>query len=331
LSEVIIEDFKVSQLEELLLFFKKWGSAHPELGEPELLRWQRCQRFVATSEGKIVGHIGQIPHLFSYGKPSGQIGIEHIGWGITLVLDMSDNDIRKQAGRGLLSRCENNPPLLFSGVGIVPEIEEPYRRRGYIVRRDCCRMYARFIKPEGALRYLNKSSLYGPVIKLANLFFRPMGRKDCNKAEKIYEFDKMWNSKWETVLDEQYELYGERNAGFLNYKLSQPNREYHSFIHLDEGYIVFRLAKHRVKNLSLVKVCDLVGSPEVKTDLLRIALDYLYETKALGIVALAAASDEAIYRKAGLYISKPYPMALQKHIKAKMHVSFFDSDLDDLW
>ncbi len=331
MAEVEILELKDSQINELLLFLTKWGSDHPELGDGHILRWQKCHRFVASHEGKIVGYIGQIPHDFKYGKLFDNKGIEHIGWGVTLVLDLSDDTIRKEAGRGLLNRCEHNDPLLFSGVGIVPAIEEPYKRRGYEIRRDCTKMYSRFIKPSKALRYLGKSIYYAPLIKLANFKYRPSTEIRDDKIKKIEYFKPEWDNLWDSILYDQYELFGIRNAEFLNYKLKQPKRGYHVYTHSDSGYIIFRNAEHRKRDLKLVKICDLVGTETAKRDLLRVSMKFLYEQRAYGIVALAAASDEEIYRKAGLYISKPYPMALQKRIKAKMHITFFDSDLDNLW
>ncbi|MEE9554587.1 MAG: hypothetical protein V3W18_09840 [candidate division Zixibacteria bacterium] len=331
MAKVEILELKNSQFDELLSFLKKWGLDHPELGEGHILRWQRCHRFVAVYEGKIVGYIGQIPHDFKYGKSIDNKGIEHIGWGVTLVLDMSESSIRKQAGRGLLNRVEHNAPLLFSGVGIVPAIEEPYKRRGYEIRRDSTKMYARFVKPSKALRYLGKPVYYAPLIKLANLKYRSSTAIPYDKITEIDHFKPEWDSIWDSILYEQYEFFGIRNAEYLNYKLKQPNRRYHAYKHFDGGYIIFRIAQHRIKDLKLVKICDLVGTEAIKNDLLRISLKFLYEQHAYGIVALASSKDEKIYKKAGLYISKSYPIAMQEHIRAKMHVSFYDSDLDNLW
>lgn len=331
MPQVEIREFAEHQTAELLAFFRKWAKDHPELGEGDILKWQRCDRFVALHEGRIVGYIAQIPHDFKYGEPSGRSGLEHIGWGVTLVLDHSDDGIRKQAGRGLLTRCENNPPLLFSGVGIVPTIEEPYKRRGYEIRRDCANMYARFIKPVNALRYLSKSLSYSPLIRVCNLLFSPKKTPNMEGIKKVYKFQKEWDDTWDRILQSQYEFYGVRDADYLNYKLSQPNREYHVFIHEGKGYIIFRIAKHRIRDLNLVKICDIVGYEDIKRNLLKIAVRFLYGIGAHGIVALAAASDLEIYKEMGLYIYKPYPIAMQKQFREKMHITFFESDLDNLW
>jgi len=331
MADVEILELKDSQIDELLLFLKKWGSNHPELGEGQIIRWQQCFRFVALHDGKIVGYIGQIPHLFKYGSIGPGVGIEQIGWGVTLVLDMSDDQVRKQAGRGLLSRCENNPPYLFSGVGIVPAIEEPYKRRGYEIRRNSTKMFARFVNPSKALAYMGMPSYFDYLIRLANIIYRPSIAQNIAKFKKITCFKPEWDSQWNDLLFAQYELYGIRTAEYLNYKLSQPDRSYQAYIHLDGGYIIFRLAKHTVRDMNLIKICDLVGTDLVKSDLISIAVKYLYEEGAYGIVALGSARDARIYKKTGLYIAKRYPIALNKNIRANMHITFFDSDLDNLW
>jgi len=327
-----IKDFKESQTDELLAFLAKWSPDHPELGEGGIVKWQKCFRFVAMHEGRIVGYIGQIAHDFKYGAKSGKDGVEHLGWGVTLVLDMSDSKVTKQAGRELLGRCENNPPLQYSAVGVVPEIEGPYKRRGHVIRRDCSRMYARFLNPAKALKYLDKPLIYAPAIKLANIFCRTQKYVNRERVERIKEFKPEWDERWDRLMCEQHEIYGIRNAEFLNYKLTQPNRDYHIYIHSDkDGYIVFRHAIHQTKDLNLVKVCDLVGTEKAKADLVSLAVDFAEEEKAYGVVALGSFDEEETYKKAGMYISKPYPITMRPHITAKMHISFFDSDLDNLW
>lgn len=331
---MIITEFKNSQFAELLLFLRRWEPNHPELHDGKILRWQRCNKFVAMHEGRIVGYIGQIPHDFKYGKPSGRDGIEHFGWGVTLVLDLSNDNIRKNAGRELLAKCENNPPLLFAGVGVVPAIEEPYKRRGHQIRRDYCNMYARFENPKKALRYLSKPAYYASLIKIANQFKRAWIGIDEDLIEDVSwidKFDSNLDYMIGSILYDQYELYGMRNARYLNYKLTQPNREYYVFRHVTGGYMIIRKANHPTKDLTLIKVCDLVGSDRVKQQLLRLAMKYLYHAKADGIVTLGSAKDKKLYRSVGMYISKPYPICLHKSIRAKVHVSFFDSDLDNLW
>jgi hypothetical protein len=331
MSQVEIKIFEENQMDELLALLTKWSPDHPELGEGDIVKWQKCHRFVAMHEGRIVGYIGQIAHDFKYGKKSGREGVEHIGWGVTLVLNMSDSQIRKQSGRELLGRCETNPPLQYAAVGVVPAIEEPYKRRGHVVRRDCSKMYARFLNPAKALKYLDKSSIYAPIMKLANVFCPKQKNVEKTKIEKIKEFKPEWDEKWDELLSNQHELYGIRDAEFLNYKLTQPNRDYHVYIHADDGYIIFRHATHRTKDLNLIKVCDLVGTEGAKVDLVSLAVDFAYEVKAYGIVALGSFDEEKSYKKAGMCISKPYPITMRPHITARMHISFFESDLDNLW
>ena len=333
-NRVEISEFKESQIDELLSFLKKWAPEHPELATGDILRWQRSNNFIASYRGKIVGYIGQIPYDFKYGKPSHREGIEHFGWGVTLTLNLSNDNIRKKAGRGLLDRCENNPPLIFAGAGVIPTIEEPYKRRGHQIRRDCCRMYARFENPKKVLKYLSVPHFLAPLIKLTNLFRRvwiPIDDELIENINWIDRFESRWDHIWDRTLCRQYELYGIRNAEYLNHKLSQPNREYSAFWDSAGGYIILRKAIHPLQSLTLIKVCDLVGTSDSKKRLLRIGMKYLYHEKADGIVALGSAQDRKIYRSVGMYISKPYPVCLHKSIKAKIHISFFDSDLDNLW
>jgi hypothetical protein len=330
---MIISEFHESQMDELLSFLSRWSADHPELGQGDIVRWQQCYRFVAIHNDRIVGYIAQIPHDFKYGHLSGRTGIEHFGWAVSLVLDMSDDDIRKKAGRRLLKRCEDNSPLLYSGAGMVPAVEDVYRRRGHRIRRDCCKMYARFTRPVKALRYLARPVAYAPLIKLANMFHPVKAtRQDLTgNVTWIENFSPSYDSRWDDILRNQYELYGVRTAEYLNYKLSQPNREYYVFYNRNGGYIILRTAKHPLKDLVLVKICDLVGLNWIKPQLLGLAMQYFHHSGADGIVALSSTKDEKLYHEAGMYISKPYPICLHKSITAKVHISFFDSDLDNLW
>ncbi len=331
MSEVTVQNFDESRTNELLAFLTRWSGDHPELGEGDIIRWQQCYRFMALHEDRIVGYIAQIPHQFRYGARSGREGIEQIGWAVTLVLDMSDDKVRKSAGRGLLARCEQNPPWQYAGVGMVPGIEKAYIRRGHAIRTDCSRWYARFLQPEKALAYEDKSLIYAPAMRAANVLLRASRKVSHGVIRKIDRFKLEWDAQWDDLLSRQYELYGKRDAEYLNYKLTQPNRDYHVYTHSDGGYIVFRHATHRVKDMNLVKVCDLVGTPLARADLLTLAVKYTYDAGAYGVVAMGAASDRRTYWKAGLYISRRYLIAMSPTIKAKMHISFFDSDLDNLW
>lgn len=333
--KIKIERLGRSRLPELLDFLKKHCPDHPELGEGSVVKWSygHCDMFIATYDSRIVGCAFQIPHVFNYGKAS-KMPPEQIGWLTNFILDMSDSKIRKEAGRALLNKEENNPPLKFNGLAMIPPIEAVYRRRGHQIRRDCCNMYARFENPSKVLKYLSKPSFYAPIIRLMNLFCRVWAGLDEDMIEGLTPIDRFeadWDSIVDGILYEQYELYGIRNAEYLNYKLTQPNREYDVYRHITGGYIILRTAKHPIKDLTLVKVCDLVGSDGVKQRLLRLAMKYYYHVKADGIVAIDSAGDKKLYRSVGMYISKPYPICLHKSIKAKVHISFFDSDLDNLW
>ncbi|MDH4156499.1 MAG: hypothetical protein OEW00_04395 [candidate division Zixibacteria bacterium] len=331
MSTVEIKDFDESRMDELLAFLTRWSPDHPELGEGPIIKWQKCYRFVALHEDKIVGYIAQIPHEFRYGAKSGREGIEKFGWAVTLVLNMGDDAVRKQAGRGLLTRCENNPPWQYCGVGMVPEVEEPYKRRGHAVRRDCAMMYTRILNPSKMLRYVGKSPLLSPAVAVANLFRPAPAELRHGSVEKITEFKPEWDDKWDELLSEQHELYGARDAEFLNYKLAQPNRDYHAYVHSDGGYIIIRHATHRVRDMNLVKVCDLVGTKKAQADLLTRAVLLAREVNAYGIVAMGSTTMRETFQQAGLWVSKPYPIAMPPNITAKMHISFFDSDLDNLW
>jgi len=331
LADVEIRPFHPSQTDELLKFLVKWTPNHPELGDRAVFDWQKANGYVAMSDGRIVGHLAQIPHEFRYGKRSGQEGTELMGPGISFILDMSNDEIRKKSGRGLLKHFENNQPPYFAAIGIVPEIEEPYKRRGYSVRRDFTNLYGRFMNPSRALKYWSRSQLYAPAMSAANIFYRARRSKGDLPVEKITKFEPEWDELWEKLKCEQYELYGIRTADFLNYKLSQPGKEYHVYKHKNDGYIIFRLATHPLKDLRLVKICDMAGTSETKPDLISLAMSYAYEVKADGIVAMAADVDKPIYKKAGMFISEPKPLVISPHLKKQLHITFFDSDLDHLW
>lgn len=328
-----VEEFQEKSIDELLAFLAKWNPDHPELGEGDIVRWQKCYRWVFRYHGDLIGYIAQIPQTFKYGKPSGREGTEQIGWGVTLVLDQSpDSERRRSASlHELLTKVEHNPPWQFGAVGVVPEIEQPYLRRGHAIRRDGSKMYARFIRPSEALTYMNKSAALAPLLRLANAVVRPARRADQSAVVRVSQFDPAWDSTWDQILSDQFELSSVRDAEFLNYKLSQPNRDYQVYRHVKGGYIIFRLARHRTRNLSLVKICDLVAAEPARRDLLAMAMDFTYQSNAAGVVALGSEAEEPIYRKAGLYIARPYPITMPPHIKARMRVTFFDSDLDNLW
>lgn len=327
--------FDEKYLAETLAMMRKWSPDHPELGERSLYDWQRCTRYLALADGKVVGQIGQVAHEFRYadGRPPVKVG-----WGITLVLDMSDDATRKAAGRQLLKACEDAPGLKYGAVGVVPIIEPAYLRRGHQIIRDANNYYARFFVPAKALAYWNKSRALAPLLSLANAVWRPQTRVRHGALERITRFLPEWDAIWDRLMKEQFELYGMRDAAFLNYKLAQPNRTYCTFLHRDragaiDGFVVYRRAKHRVKDMDLVKVCALVGSRTARQDLLAEAMRFAVEDArgTYGIVGLSSVADAPEFRSVGMYVTRPYPVVLAAGVAGQIRVDFFDSDLDNLW
>lgn len=333
--DVAIIPFDVKYLAETLALLRKWSPDHPELGEKSLYDWQRCTRYLALKDGRVVGQIGQIEHDFRYADRRPPV---KLGWGITLVLDTSDDYTRKAAGRGLLKACEDAPGLKYAAVGVVPAIEPAYLRRGHQIRRDANNYYARFFQPGKALAYWKKPTALAPLVMLTNAVRRPRTRPRFGTLEAITRFRPEWDAVWGGLMKQQYELYGERDAEFLNYKLAQPNRRYFAFVHRDrsgaiDGYIVHRRAKHLVKDMDLVKICDFVGSASAKRDMfaeaMRFALDDAPGT--YGIVGLSSPVDAPEFRSTGMYLVRPYPVVLAAGVEGRARVTFFDSDLDNLW
>lgn len=333
--DVAIVPFDPKYLAETLALLRKWSPDHPELGERSLYDWQRCTRYLAVTDGRVVGHIGQIAHEFRYGNGHPPV---KLGWGITLVLDMSDDATRKSAGRGLLKACEDTAGLKYAAVGVVPAIEPAYLRRGHQIRRDANNYYARFFRPAKALTYWNKPAVLSPLLSLGNIAVRPRTQVRSGALERITRFRPEWDAVWDQLLKQQYEVYGKRDAEFLNYKLAQPNREYFSFLHRDhagtiDGYVVYRRAKHHVKDMDLVKICDFVGSTPAKWDMfaeaMRFALNDARDT--YGIVGLSSPSDASEFTSTGMYVVRPYPVVLAAGVEGRARVTFFDSDLDNLW
>ncbi|GAC1686274.1 MAG: hypothetical protein NVS9B3_04660 [Gemmatimonadaceae bacterium] len=333
--DIRVIPFDEKYLADTLAMMRAWSPDHPELGERSLYDWQRCTRFAALAGEKVVGQICQIPHEFRYadGRPPVMVG-----WGITLVLDMSDDAIRKAAGRQLLKACEDAPGLSYGAVGVVPTIEQAYIRRGHQLKWDASSYCARFFEPAKALAYWNKPTALAPVMKLANALWRPRTSVRHGSLETITRFRPEWDATWDALLRARYELYGVRNAEFLNYKLAQPHRQYHTFLHRDvsgviDGYLVYRRARHRVKDLDLVKICDFVGTPTAMQDLLAEAMRYaLHDARGTyGIVGLSSVVDTPSFRSAGMYVVRPYPVVVAAGVEGKIRVDFFDSDLDNLW
>jgi hypothetical protein len=261
-----------------------------------------------------------------------------IGWGITLVLDMSDDTTRKAAGRGLLQACEEAPGLRYAAVGVVPAIEPAYLRRGHQIRRDANNYYARFFRPTKALTYWNRSAAWAPLLTAANLLRPAATTPRFGTLEPITRFAPEWDGIWDGLMRRQYEVFGKRDAEFLNYKLAQPNRRYFAVLHRDgtgaiDGYVVYRRAKHRVKDMDLVKICDFVGTSTAKRDLFADAMRFARRegAGAYGIVGLGSVADAREFRAAGLYVVRPYPVVLAADVTGRPRVTFFDSDLDNLW
>lgn len=333
--DVEIIPFDARYLGETLALLRQWSPDHPELGEQSLYDWQRCSRYLALKAGRVVGHIAQIAHVFRYadGRPP-----VRLGWGITLVLDMSDDETRKAAGRGLLKACEDAPGLKYAAVGVVPAIEPAYLRRGHQIRRDANAYCARFFRPGKALAYWKKPAVLGPLMKVANGVRLPRTQVRFGALEAIAQFRPEWDDTWDRLLKQQYEVYGERDAEYLNYKLAQPNRTYFTHLHRDssgtvDGYIVYRRARHLTRDMDLVKVCDFVGSPTANADMLAEAMRYALDDApgTYGIVGLSAAVDVDAFRSTGMYVVQPYPVVLAAGVAGRPRVSFFDSDLDNLW
>ena len=333
---VDIRPFEERYLDDTLALMRKWSPDHPELSERALYEWQRCSRYLAFQGERVVGHIAQIAHDYSYadGRPS-----VRLGWGITLVLDMSDDETRKTAGRGLLKACETAPGVKYAAVGVVPAIEPAYIRRGHQIRRDSSSYFARFFAPTKALRYWNKSRAWSVPLTLANTVVRPRTRTGrYGMLESITAFRPEWDPIWARLLQEQYELFGRRDAEFLNHKLAQPHRRYFAFVHRDttaavDGYIVYRRARHLVKDMDLVKICSFVGTKAAKRDMFAQAMRYATDEASgtYGIVGLSANTDSPEFGWAGMYVTRPYPVVLAAGVEGRIRVDFFDSDLDNLW
>ncbi|MBK7141303.1 MAG: hypothetical protein IPH75_04395 [bacterium] len=333
--DVTIIPFDDKYTAETLQLMKEWSSDHPELSRKEIYDWQRSTRWLAMKDGKVVGHIAQVSHDFKYadGRPTVQLG-----WGITLVINMGDDQTRKNAGRLLLKTCEERPEHKYAAVGVVPIIEPAYIRRGHRITRDSSSYFARFFKPEKALAYWKKSPLLATPLKLANLFFSAETDINHGTIEKITRFLPEWDPLWDTIMKEQYELYGIRNADFLNYKLAQPFREYHAFVHRDtsgviDGYIIYRRAKHTTRDLDIVRVVDCVATRTAKLDLLAEAMRFAIQDcpGVYGIVGLSSNTDADTFKSAGMWLGRPYPVVLAAGVDGQIHVSLFDSDLDNLW
>ncbi len=330
-SHLELIPYEQQYLEETLRLLRDSDPDHPELGNQEHFEWQICEKFLTLLQGKVVGYMARIPQVFWHK------GAEiEIGFGAALILDMSNFAVKTFAGSALLNRLLANSSLKYAAVGIVPEIEQSYTRRGYTIDRDSLRMFARFFAPSNALKYLGKSPYLALPISVLNRILPGIGRVANGRIESNSRFDPEWDDTWRRILSEQYEFCGDRSASFLNYKLSQPGKSYLSYIHRDQsgdidGYIVFRDSFHQLKNIKLVRICDLVGTECAKADLLLQAVKFARANGVDGIVAISSSIDRKIYRRSGLWLSQRYPIVLDPEIKARAHITFFDSDLDNLW
>jgi len=310
--------------------FRKFSPDHPELVEAELFRWQHCRRFIALMGNKVVGHIAQIPAVFYLSKLRNEIA-----WAATFVVDTSNPLVQTFAGTSLLNEVTTQSTLPFAAVGVVPQIEETHRRRGYVLNRKAVAMYSRFFHPEKALRYMDKPSFLGTVIAGINRLFREQ-KQTIDHAKAIRRFDPAWDPIWLRNLSLHYHNFGERTAEYLNYKIAQPNKQYKNYIHLDrlgnpDGYIIFRYAQHRTKDLRLVKVCDLVGTAVARKEMIQLAFEYAGQQEAYGIVALGSVTDAKLFRIGGMWLKQSYTVVFPNQLAGATQISFFDSDLDNLW
>ncbi len=318
-------------LDEVLAFLKKWTADHPELSDRSAFQWQKYVRSLAILNGRIVGHVAQVPQTMIYRKER-----LNVGWGASFVLDTSNPIVQAFAGTALLDKVTLNPELKFAAIGIRREIEEPFQRRGFKVVRGPLRMYMRPLDPIKILRYLEKPLWLSPFLKLGNLASFISTKRIDKGIIEIERFEPEWDSVWESFLAECSEFHGERTAGYLNFKLSQPGKQYSSHLYLGatghpDGYVIYRRATHPIKALCLIKIVDLVGSPEAKRKLASHVMSLANDTDVAGVVSLSSAEDGWLLFRSGMWIKRLFPVALPASINGRMYLSFFDSDLDDLW
>lgn len=330
---------------QIVEFLKVQCPDHPELTDSKRIEWQRSQHWVACDDdGKIRGYIGQIRQTFCIGPLR-----KDFGFAIDVIPDTLNGDaIRKESGRLLLKTAEDNLP--YAGVGIVPGIIPVYERRGHIVRRNEVRMYIRPIRPSAVIRYIRSKATWGhvsayssmvPFLALGNLLFRPAKYNEPEEVDDIFllrgrikqieRFDAKDDPTWSYWLSQRYGMFAQRDAEYLNYKLEQPYRQYQVYTHENyrqeaDGYVVWRQASHPKTGFRITKICDIVGS-----DLARRAVVSTVPLIGDAVMALGSASDRKFYRRAGLWLSIPYTVVTPPGHKEQVHVSFFDSDLDDMW
>ena len=315
-------------LDATLQFLGRLNPDHPELGGKDLFLWQKCSRFLAIFKNNIVGHMAIIEQPFW-----SSAGRFTAGWGSALVLDTANFALKTFAGVALLDKCLDDFSYVYFGVGIVPEIEQSYLRKGYVICRNSVRMFARFFRPPKALKYYEKPRILSLPIMTMNIL-RPAARFS-DHLEHLTAFEEGTDALWAKLQKEQYNVYGERTASFLNYKISQPAKDYAILIHSQadepDGYMIFRRARHNTKELDIIKICDFVGSEVAKIRMICEVLRIADETGVDGVVALSSSRDKAIFNRAGMWLSIKYPIGLKPNFAGKMHLTFFDSDLDNLW
>jgi hypothetical protein len=330
---------------QVVQFLKEQCPDHPELADSNRFKWQRSKHWVALDDdGRIRGYIGQICETFCIGSIR-----KECGFAIDVIPDtLSGDAIRKESGRLLLKTAEDNLP--YTGVGIVPGIIPVYERRGHIVRREDARMYIRPIRPKAVIDYIRSKATWGhvnakkimiPFLTVANWIYprEPFREPEVVAGDsagrggmrRIERFDPKDDPTWLKWLSNRYGMFAKRDADYLNYKLEQPYRKYNVFIHENErheadGYIVWRQAVHPTTGFTIIKIGDLVGS-----DAARNAAVATVPMEGDAVMALGSALDRDFYRRAGLWLSIPYTVVIPPGHEEKVHVSFFDSDLDDMW
>lgn len=314
----------------VLELFRTFSPDHPELADIKNFRWQKCMRYIAILGERVIGHIAQLP---------GTMYVKHtpceVGWGATLIVSNENPVLQTFSGTKLLDQVTTKSALPFAAVGVVPEIEASHRRRGYHINRMHLRMYSRLLRPSRALKFMKMPTLLALPINVLNLIFRGKN-SNSSTLKSVSRFEPEWDSLWLAILMEQNTNFTARTAEYLNYKISQPDKQYKCFLHLDrngrpDGYIVYRVGRHRTKNLELLRVCDLVGGSEAKSDLLYHAVNNGKKSGVDGIVALASCQDAGLYRAAGMWVGRPYTIVLPWELTGRTQVTFFDSDLDNLW
>lgn len=316
-----VEKYHKSKTKELSEFLTIHAPRHPEIWDCKMINWQKGNKFLAFNGNKIVGFIMQINQKFTKGY--------NIGWTTTIILNRNNKIIQALAGDALLKEVEKLTPHA-GAVGVVDYIVEPYKKRGYDVRHDCSNLYSRFLNPSKGLKFLGYNKMLSPVLMLLNSLFR-VKKSDENVVK--YQFEQIEKFKdtcitWMSRLN-IYGVYSIRNKEYLNWKLSQPNKKYIAIMNrLSSEYMICRVAQHPVKDFIALKICDIVATD--KTDFIAYAIKMAKALRVDAIISLDSQLDEDVYKKCGMYMKKKYPIAI-KGIKEKMHITFFDSDLDNLW